>query len=449
MNKKLLLFIVLSISIVIVRAQQIQIVETHLGNNNASINLTDQQILDVKLPSQPSTGYVWMVKQNGTLSTLSEVNQSFESNTPDNAIGSAGTTTIQYMPNSAGVTNLELVYARPFEMNDVLNTYSIKVNCAGKYDGPALELAKPTPAEAPMAVMGLPSAFNWQDKMTSVKNQGSCGSCWAFATTTSFEGVINIWDNVKYDFSEQYLVNCHTGSSGCDGGSNSAFSMYVSNGPVLETALPYKAVDGTCGTYVHQSQKAKSYSKVTNTQDAIKQAVYDYGPIYVAIDAGTNFSNAKAGSVLMKSDGTSLNHAVTCVGWDDAKGAWLIKNSWGSSYCDKGYVWIGYGVSGVGGSSARWDYKGKIPHTVTGIATNSSAALSVYPNPGQGEFTFSGLQANDRIQIYDVLGKLVYETKATGNTQAVDLTSENKGLFIYTITDAASHRTASGKLVNN
>ncbi len=115
MNKKLLLIIVLCINIVIVRGQQI--VEAHLGNNNASISLSDQQILDVKLPSQPSTGYVWMVKQNGTLSTLTELSQSFESSTPDNAIGATGTTTIKYMPNSAGVTNLELVYVRPFETN--------------------------------------------------------------------------------------------------------------------------------------------------------------------------------------------------------------------------------------------------------------------------------------------------------------------------------------------
>ncbi|HET6227804.1 MAG TPA: C1 family peptidase [Bacteroidia bacterium] len=447
MKKKLLFIVVLSFTIIIARAQEI--VEAHLGNNNSAIELSDQQILNVKLPSKPSTGYVWMVKQNGTLTTLTEFNQSFESSMPENAIGAAGTTTIQYMPNSAGVTNLELVYVRPFETNgEVLNTYSIKVNCAGKYAGPAFELPKPAPMEAPMAVQGLPSAFSWGDKVTSVKNQKSCGSCWAFTTTAVMEAVVNIWDNVKYDFSEQYIVDCHTGSSGCDGGSNSAFSLYVNNGAVMETDDAYKAVDGTCGTYTHH-QKAKSYAKVSNTQDAIKQAVYDYGPIYVAIDAGTNFSNAKAGSVVTKSDGTSLNHAVTCVGWDDAKGAWLIKNSWGTTYCDKGYVWVGYGVSGVGGSSARIDYKGKIPHTTTGIATNTTANLSVYPNPGQGEFTFSGLQPNDRIQIYDVLGKLVYEVKALSNTQAVDLTNENKGLFIYTITDAQSNRTASGKLVNN
>lgn len=447
MNKKLLLIAVLCINIVIARAQQF--VETYLGNNNQTISLSDQQILDVKLPSQPSTGYVWMVKENGTLSTLTELSQSFESSTPDNAIGAAGTTTIKYIPNSAGVTNLELVYVRPFEANsEALNTYSIKVNCAGQYAGKAIELAKPTAVEAPMAVEGLPSAFNWQDKCTSVKNQGSCGSCWSFTTTAAFEAIVNIWDNVKNDYSEQYLVNCHTSSSGCDGGSNAAFAMYVNNGTVMEKDLPYKAADGTCGTYTFH-EKAKSWAKVSNTQDAIKQAVYDYGPIYVAIDAGTNFSNAKAGQVLTKSDGTSLNHAVTCVGWDDAKGAWLIKNSWGTSYCDKGYVWVGYGVSGVGGSSARFDYKGKIAHTTTGIATNSFANVGVYPNPGQGEFTFSGLQANDKIQIYDVLGKLVYETKATGNTQAVDLTNENKGLFIYTITDAANHRTGSGKLVTN
>ncbi|HSH64567.1 MAG TPA: C1 family peptidase [Bacteroidia bacterium] len=448
MNKKLpLLVILLSIMSMITFAQQM--VRAGLGNNNQAIELSNVQVLELKLPSNPSTGYTWMVKENARLSTLVELDQRFESNSTENPVGASGFTTIRYMPTSNGTTDLQLVYKRPFEENgDILNTYDLKINCEGKYAGQAIELSKAEAPEAPMSVDGLPSAFDWKAQCTSVKNQGSCGSCWSFTATAAFEALVNIWDKKQYDFSEQFLVNCHTASSGCDGGSNASLSMYVNYGAVLETDLPYKAKDGTCGTYTYH-EKAKSYSKVSNTQDAIKQAVYDYGPIYVAICAGTNFSNAKAGQVLSKSDGTSLNHAVTCVGWDDSKGAWLIKNSWGTSYCDKGYVWVKYGVSGVGGSSARYDYKGKIPHSTTGIDINKVANFTLFPNPGEGVYTFSGLHVNDQIRIIDVLGKIVYETTATDNVQTFDISNQSKGMFIYLITNSQTHETVQGKLIHN
>lgn len=423
-------------------------IRASLGNNNQAFSLTTQQLLEVSLPSNPSTGYIWMVKENGVLRTLTQLDQSFTSFTPDNAIGADGLTTIKFMPTGSGTTQLELVYKRPFEENgEILNTYGIQVNCAGKYAGTLpIEVSKTTAVEAPQSVYGLPSAFNWQAQCTSVKNQASCGSCWSFTATAAFEAVVNIWDKKQYDFSEQFLVNCDNTSSGCNGGSNSALNMYVKYGGVLETDAPYKAKDGTCATYTYH-EKAKSYAKVSNTQAALKQAVYDYGPMYVAICAGNNFSAAKAGQVLTKTDGTNLNHAVTLVGWDDSKGAWLIKNSWGSSYCDKGYVWVQYGVSGVGGAAARYDYKGVIPHT-TGIDALSAAGLSVYPNPSEGVFTFNGLQLNDKIQIYDILGKIVYETRANNTQQTLDISNQTKGLFIYVITNSQTNETIEGKIVH-
>jgi C1A family cysteine protease len=427
-----------------------QFIQTSLGNNNQAFNLSTQQLLEVQLPSNPSTGYTWMVKENGAITTLAEVDQHFESFYSENAIGADGMTTIRFMPTAAGTTNLELVYRRPFEQDgEVLNTYGLQVTCQGKFDGILPNtLNRTSEIEAPVSVAALPTAFSWKDKCTSVKNQGSCGSCWSFTTTAAFEALVNIWDKKVVDFSEQFLVNCDNASSGCNGGSNASLNMYVKYGAVLETDSPYKGKDGTCITYTYH-EKARSYSKVSNTQAAIKQALYDYGPLYVAICAGSNFSNAIAGQVLSKSDGTSLNHAVTCVGWDDAKGAWLIKNSWGTSYCDKGYVWVKYGVSGVGGAAARFDYKGIIPHSTTGTDAADIATLSVYPNPSHGVFTFNGLHVNDKIQIYDVLGKIVYETKALNTLQSLDLSNQTKGLFFYVISDANSNKTIQGKLINN
>jgi C1A family cysteine protease len=448
MKRKLQLVIILFISSIISFAQNI--VQTGLNDNNQTFNLSTLQVLEVQLPSNPSTGYSWVVKEGRSFSTLNQLDQSFESNATDK-VGAMGTTSIKFVPTAAGTTNLELVYKRPFEESgEILNTYSLKVNCEGAYAGKAIEVQqRPTQAEAAESVRGLPAEFSWRPQMTSVKNQGSCGSCWAFTATAAFEAVVNIWDKTINDFSEQYLVSCDKNSAGCDGGSNSALNMYVKNGAVLDKDLPYKAANGTCGTSYTFHEKAKSYTKVTNTQAALKQALYDYGPFYIAICAGSNLQNVKGTAIVTASDGTNLNHAVTLVGWDDANGCWLIKNSWGTSYGDKGYVRVKYGVSGVGGSSARYDYKGIIAHDVTGIDATKAANISVFPNPSEGFVTVNGLDINDKIQVYDVLGKIVSETTASDLTQILDFSKQSKGLFIYVITDAKSGQTLQGKLVIN
>lgn len=114
MNKRLhLLVIFLLISSVITFSQQL--VQTSLGHNNQSFTLSKLELLEVRLPATPSTGYTWMVKENSKLSTLVELSQRFESNSPDNAIGASGFTTIKYMPSGQGTTDLKLVYKRPFE----------------------------------------------------------------------------------------------------------------------------------------------------------------------------------------------------------------------------------------------------------------------------------------------------------------------------------------------
>lgn len=378
------------------------------------------------------------------------MDQSFESNASGDIVGAMGTSTLKFVPTGKGTTDLELVYKRPFEENgEILNSYSLKVNCEGAYAGKAIEVQqRPGQIEQPMSVDGLPNVFSWRTQCTSVKNQASCGSCWAFTATAAFEAVLNIWDKTINDFSEQYLVNCDNNSAGCDGGSNSALNMYVKNGGVLEKDLPYKAVNGTCATYTFH-EKAKSYTKVSNTQAALKQALYDYGPFYIAICAGSNLQNAKGTTIVTASDGTSLNHAVTLVGWDDDNGCWLIKNSWGTSYGDKGYVRVKYGISGVGGSAARYDYKGIIPHSVTGIDATKAANIAVFPNPSEGMVTISGLNVNDKIQVYDVLGKMVNETVASDLSQTLDFSKQPKGMFIYVITDGKSGQTLQGKLVIN
>jgi inhibitor of cysteine peptidase len=137
MKRKLPLVIILFISSILSFAQEL--VQTSLNDNLQTINLSTQQLLEVKLPSNPSTGYSWVAKESRSLSTVNQVDQRFESSASDNIVGAPGTTTIKFAPTAKGTTNLELVYKRPFEDNgEILNSYSIKINCEGAYSGKAI-----------------------------------------------------------------------------------------------------------------------------------------------------------------------------------------------------------------------------------------------------------------------------------------------------------------------
>jgi C1A family cysteine protease len=423
-------------------------------NANEVFHVNTDQVLEVRLPSNPSTGYSWFIKDQNKLTCISPIGQErFESNNPNAAIGEAGLSIMRFIPTSKGSCDLMMVYKRPWESDDqIMDTYEIAVACNGAYMGGYI----PEQITEPVVDMGdlhkanaLPTSFTWRPNCTPVKDQQSCGSCWAFTCTASFEAVINIWDKVQHDFSEQFLVNCHTSSSGCTGGSNAAYSMYVSKGGVNETDLAYKAVNGTCGTYTYH-EKAQSYKTVSNTVAAIKQAVYDYGPIYTAICAGSNLSSLVGTGILTQSDGTTLNHAVTIVGWDDAGGYWLVRNSWGSSWGDGGYFRAKFGVSGIGGASAYINYKGIIDHTATGIDNAGHInTLTVVPNPSDGHFTLNGLNEGDKVEVYDIVGKIVYQTVSMNSTHSVDLSNEDNGLYVYKVINTKNNTNVQGKLVKN
>jgi len=414
------------------------------NNADGKIFVSRDQVLEVRLPSNPSTGYSWYLT-NSSNNIMKQVGDwDFISDNPNQPTGAAGTQVIRFVGTSAGTAELQLSYSRPWEKNkEPLEVYKITIESEGKYTGTYTSSIKPIePVNYGESTRALPAAFSWQSQCTKVKDQGSCGSCWSFTTTGSFEAVVNIWDNTPLDFSEQFLVNCHTASSGCSGGSNSSYSMYTKFGAVNEVDLPYKQADGTCGTYTYH-QKGISYKTVTNSVASIKQAVYDYGPIYTAINAGNNFQNYSSG-ILTQTDGTTLNHAVLICGWDDNNGTnghWIIKNSWGPNWGESGYLKVKYGVSGVGGASAYIDYKGVIPHTPSGVAdvTNGSP-VDIFPNPGNGLFTAS-FQAPDNdnyvIKISNTLGQIVYQESLSNfsgtYSRQLDITNYGKGLYILSV----------------
>jgi len=187
------------------------------------------------------------------------------------------------------------------------------------------------------------ASIDWVAKgaVTPVKNQQSCGSCWAFSTTGSIEGAYFVATNKLVSLSEEDLVQCDdNGDQGCQGGlMDNAFQWVESNGIAAEGAYPYTSGGGTTGTC--NTQK-KSQPVVTITgyndvpakdEDALKAAVSKQ-PVSVAIEADKNAFQFYSGGVLDNSAcGTNLDHGVLLVGYgtEGGKDYWKVKNSWGAS----------------------------------------------------------------------------------------------------------------------
>jgi len=194
----------------------------------------------------------------------------------------------------------------------------------------------------------LPDSVDWRDNnaVTDVKNQGQCGSCWSFSATGAMEGAWAIKNNELISFSEQQLVDCSVsyGDNGCNGGlMDYAFLYAIDNGICSEVDVPYKGVEGTCTSCTSVASISSCVDVTSRNQLHLKEAV-SMGPVSVAIEADTSTFQFYNGGVISSSRcGTNLDHGVLVVGYgteSDGTMYWTVKNSWGSSWGEDGYVKI-------------------------------------------------------------------------------------------------------------
>ncbi|MCP4685698.1 MAG: hypothetical protein GY867_09665, partial [bacterium] len=216
-----------------------------------------------------------------------------------------------------------------------------------------------------------PAAFDWRDSvdLPAIRNQGGCGSCWAFATTGVLECAIKIKDGIEVDLSEQWLVSCNRDNWTCEGGwwAYDYFNLKADGCgdtyPVYESAFPYAAQQLPCGCpYEHQDQyEIGAWSPIGTAPDKIKTALLTYGPVGTTVFVNSAFQ-AYGGGVFSGCQTGTINHSVVIVGWDDNQGSdgvWIIRNSWGAWWGeDGGYMRIPVNCSSIGSNSTRIYYPG-------------------------------------------------------------------------------------------
>jgi C1A family cysteine protease len=284
----------------------------------------------------------------------------------------------------------------------------------------------------------LPSSFDWRDygKVTPVKDQNPCGTCWTFGTTSVLESAVLIGESVEYDFSEQSVALCVDHSwyylydgptDPCNGGGWSwmASEVFIKKGSVQESCNPYDTsalnCDGSCVCDDCPTvKKVEGYRLATNDGsqlDVIKNAVYNQGPVTVAYyhDFGEYWDPTWGPIYDYYPCSDYVNHMISIIGWDDdvphpnpghtGTGAWIVKNSWGTadSWADgagvsDGYFYLAYDSSCAneiayleykdpvsGEKLLYWDEAGFV--NSVGYSDNSAWMANVFTAHGSGDLT--------------------------------------------------------------
>lgn len=197
--------------------------------------------------------------------------------------------------------------------------------------------------------------FNGKNYVSGVKNQGSCGSCWAFSATASLESSIKAYynqPNFEINLSEQDVISCYSVKNGACGGAydyeiqNFFTNHLASNGVCEENCFPYvarsSACSNKCSNYFQTNWKTSDVEVIQPSVENIKRALLEYGPVEVGMLIYADFPYYSEGIYYPTTDNISGAHAVTIVGYDqyDGQEYWIVKNSWGSGWGEEGYFRI-------------------------------------------------------------------------------------------------------------
>ena len=372
------------------------------ADSGASVSLQADQLLVLDLEQNPSTGFVWEVTGVDS-ANLKQLETTFVP-APARAdgkpwVGAPGRQVLRFAALKASASTLTLGYRRPWETVSPERTFNIRVTGAAPVTGAALAYIAPasqgmSPSKdqtAPLASMAgasgnnapvpdattvLSGTLNWcstgnplgRNVCTAVKNQGSCGSCWAFGTEGVVEAAIKKADAADRDTSEQYLVSCNTSGYSCNGGWW-AFGLAINQVPAGETNpgvrwendFPYHSANAPCNPPYTAHELFVSSGSVANDVATIKQAINDYGPVASSICVGPAFQ-AYTGGIFATDEVTkcngSVNHAIVLFGWDDTDQVWYLRNSWGPGWGEGGTMRIKWGTSKVGNGTTYAVYNG-------------------------------------------------------------------------------------------
>ncbi|MCC6666915.1 MAG: hypothetical protein IT375_24410 [Polyangiaceae bacterium] len=261
-------------------------------------------------------------------------------------------------------------------------SYSIKKSEPTHLELPSLagfvqpaDVGKEKP-KAPVAYdVTLPESWDWRKHgagMPPIRQQGSCGSCWAFGTVGVVEAAVAVADKQLVDLSEQLVLDC-SGKGTCGGG-YWAYTIFANKGGAWEKDYPYKAYDQSCQAPAERPYKIESFHSIqTGDIDAMKAAIMQFGSVGVTMSVCGSIPGY-GGGVYDSNECNyySTNHIVTLVGWDDTvahksgKGVWILRNSWGTSWGDGGYGQFAYGKARLEENPTYVVYKPEDPTDTDG-----------------------------------------------------------------------------------
>ena len=287
-------------------------------------------------------------------------------------------------------------------------------------------------AAAPLA--GAPASLDWRNNggnfVTPIRDQGACGSCWAFAVTAALESSVLInthTPGVDLDLSEQVVVSC-SGAGSCNGGSPMAASNFIrTNGLPLESCYPYTATDGACGNacpnWQGSTYRIAGWAYVTTGQatvDDLKTALNGYGPLPTIFAVYEDFLSYQSGVYHYVTGGRLGLHVVLIVGYDDPGQYFIVKNSWGTGWGESGFFRIAYSEldSVVGFGDYTYALYGGSP-----LCSYSVSNLNPPTIPAAGGYGSSSVTSDERCP-----------WTAASNASWIFLTSANIGLGNGTVT---------------